>query len=165
MYSQLHRSESVKSLQLKHNNLGYEFSDLSYFSYSLYFHTFDLSQKGERNRRHFLFKSISWPIGSTAAGTVHPSFRSGSVESASTYRLKISTSPTHCFCDLGIKREPEMNAISGVVSAITYSCHLGLQHKSQETKTLVCNKKLWSAKNKKLWSATQVCNTRVRKQN
>ena len=48
-----------------------------------------------------------------------------------------------------------MSVISGVVSAVTYSCHSGLQHKSQETKTLVCNKKFWSAKKQK----TLVCNS------
>lgn len=126
--------------------MGCEFSDLSLllFIWPLFSHIWSFT-KGERNRRHFLFKSISWPIDSTAAGTVHPSFRRGSVDSVSTYRLKISTSVTHCICDLGIKREPD-ECHFWAVSAVTYSCHSGLQH-------TVRKQGLWSAKNEKLWSA------------
>lgn len=48
MYSQLHRSESIKSLQLKQNNLGYEFSDLSFTFLTVFIFTHLIFHKKER---------------------------------------------------------------------------------------------------------------------
>lgn len=51
MYSQLHRSESIKSLQLKHNNLGCEFSDLSFTFHTAFIFTHLIFHKKERETK------------------------------------------------------------------------------------------------------------------
>ena len=53
MYSQLHRSESIKSLQLKHN----EFSDLSFTFLTAFIFTHLIFHKKEREREGIFYSN------------------------------------------------------------------------------------------------------------
>lgn len=78
-YIQVHRPDSIKHLELRNNSLGCELVSSFTFNMPFIFIYLVLCKKGQRNRRHLGLKSISCPKDTTATGTLHYLFRSGSV--------------------------------------------------------------------------------------